>query len=58
VKIIRQVGVINQIFPEQHTISILFVVKPLNLNIKLNSEHKGFKWVSKLSQNSHTYLKR
>ena len=56
-KIIRQVGVINQIFPECHTVSIYYLVKSESGDVKLNREHSGYRWVSKLPENSHPYLK-
>ena len=55
--IIRQVGVINQIFPECHTISIYYLVESESVKVKLNEEHSDYKWVSKLPEDSHPYLK-
>jgi len=56
-EIIRQVGVINQIFPECHTISIYYLVKSKSRDVKLNREHNDYKWVSKLPEDSHPYIK-
>jgi len=56
-KIIRQIGVINQIFPECHTISIYYLVESESLDVKLNEEHSDYKWVEKLPENSHPYLR-
>jgi colanic acid biosynthesis protein WcaH len=54
---IRQVGVINQVFPECHTISIYYLVEVENSNVMLNEEHSDYKWVSRLPKTSHRYLK-
>ena len=54
---IHQVGVINQIFPEVHTISIYYLVEAENSNVKLNDEHSDYRWVSKLPEGCHRYLK-
>ena len=56
-EIIRQVGVINQIFPECHTISNYYLVKSKSRDVKLNREHNDYKWVSKLPEDSHPYIK-
>jgi len=56
-KIIKQLGVINQIFLECHTISIFYLVESNRTNIKLNTEHSDYKWVSELPENSHQYLR-
>jgi len=56
-EIIRQVGVINLVFPECHTISIYYLVEAKNSNVKLNEEHSDYRWVSKLPEGSHRYLK-
>ncbi len=55
-KIIRQIGVINLVFPECHTISIYYLVEAENSNVKLNEEHSDYRWVSKLPVGSHRYL--
>jgi len=55
-KIIRQVGVINYIFPECHAVSVYFLVEPDSTNVRLNSEHSDYKWVSKLPKNAHPYI--
>lgn len=56
-KIIEQLGVINQIFPECHTISIFYLVESNRNDVKLNTEHSDYKWVSELPVNSHQYLR-
>ena len=56
-KILRQVGVINQIFPEVHTVSVYFLVESNSPDVKLNAEHSAYEWFSKLQENSHSYLK-
>lgn len=57
-RIIRRVGVINHIFPEVHIISIFFNIEAEDDKVKLNEEHRAYKWVSKIPKHSHPYLKR
>lgn len=57
-EIIRQVGVINQVFPEVHTISVYFHVTVNDDHVTLNEEHRAYQWVSTLSKDSHPFLKR
>jgi 8-oxo-dGTP diphosphatase len=54
---LRQVGVINQIFPECHTISIYYRVDVATPHVTVNPEHSDYRWVSALPQGSHRYLK-
>ncbi|MCZ2808087.1 MAG: NUDIX hydrolase [Candidatus Bathyarchaeota archaeon] len=54
---IRQVGVINQVFPECHTISVYYLVEVENANVTLNEEHSDYLWVSTLPKGSHRYVK-
>jgi colanic acid biosynthesis protein WcaH len=56
-RIIRQVGVINLVFPECHTISIYYLVEAESSNVKLNEEHSDYRWISTLPRGSHRYLK-
>ncbi len=56
-RIIRQVGVINQVFPECHTISVYYLVEVASAHVKLNEEHSDYRWVSTLPRGSHRYLK-
>ena len=54
---IRQVGVINQVFPECHTISVYYLVDVASAHVTLNEEHSDYLWVSKLPKGSHRYVK-
>jgi ADP-ribose pyrophosphatase YjhB (NUDIX family) len=54
---IRQVGVINQIFPECHTISVYYLVDVASVHVTLNEEHSDYRWVSTLPRGSHRYVK-
>jgi ADP-ribose pyrophosphatase YjhB (NUDIX family) len=54
---IRQVGVINQIFPECHTISVYYLVDVASAHVTLNEEHSDYRWVSTLPRGSHRYVK-
>jgi len=56
-RIIRRVGVINQIFPEIHTISVFFHIEVEDEKVQLNEEHSAYKWFSKLPKDAHPYLK-
>ena len=56
-KILRRVGVINQIFPEVHAVSVYYLVESKSPDVKLNSEHSAYKWFLNLPENSHNYLK-
>ena len=56
-RIISQVGAINQIFPESHTISVYYLVESESTDVKLNSEHSDYRWVSELPEGSHEYVK-
>jgi colanic acid biosynthesis protein WcaH len=56
-RIIHQVGVISQVFPECHTISIYYLAEAESSKVKLNEEHSDYKWVSRLPKGSHHYLK-
>jgi ADP-ribose pyrophosphatase YjhB (NUDIX family) len=54
---LRQVGVINLVFPECHTISVYYLVEAESSNVTLNEEHSDYQWVSTLPKKSHRYLK-
>ncbi|MEM2936027.1 MAG: NUDIX hydrolase [Candidatus Bathyarchaeia archaeon] len=56
-RIVRRGGVVNQVFPEIHTISVFFHVEVEDDNVKLNEEHRAYKWFSKSPQDDHNYLK-
>ncbi len=56
-RIVRRVGVINQVFPEIHTLSVFFHVEVKDDEVKLNEEHRAYKWFSKLPKDAHPYLK-
>jgi 8-oxo-dGTP diphosphatase len=55
-RIRRQVGVINQIFPEAHTISVYYLVAAESTHVTLNAEHSAYRWVERLPMGSHPYL--
>ena len=55
--IIRQVGVINQIFPECHTIATYYVTEAETATVQLNAEHSAYQWVARLPPDSHPFLK-
>jgi ADP-ribose pyrophosphatase YjhB (NUDIX family) len=55
-RIIRQVGVINHIFPEAHTISVYYLVEAESTTVTLNAEHSAYRWVTRLPKDSHPYL--
>ena len=55
-RILRQVGVINQIFPKVHTISVYYLVEADSAEVTLNVEHSAYRWVTRLPKDSHPYL--
>ena len=57
-KILRKVGVINQVFSEYHTVSVFFLVTVSSDKVMINDEHSAFRWVSKLPEQSHEFLQR
>jgi ADP-ribose pyrophosphatase YjhB (NUDIX family) len=44
VEIISQIGVYETIFEKKHTVNIYFLLKNLNSEIILNSEHEKYFW--------------
>jgi ADP-ribose pyrophosphatase YjhB (NUDIX family) len=54
----RRVGVINQIFPEVHTISIYYHVEVDDDEVILNEEHREYRWVLEVPENRHPYLRK
>lgn len=54
----RRVGVINQIFPEVHTISIYYHIEVDDDKVILNEEHREYLWVPELPEKSHPYLRK
>ncbi len=56
-EIVRRVGVLNQIFPECHTISIYFLVRAPSPDVKLNAEHSAYRWSTRLPRGCHPYLR-
>lgn len=56
-EIVRQIGVINQIFPECHTISIYYLMKATSPEVRINEEHSDYKWFSVLPKDCHPYLR-
>ena len=56
-RIHNQVGVINQIFPHVHTISVYYLVEAKSNKVTLNAEHSAYQWVTRLPKDSHPYLR-
>ena len=54
-QIIRQVGVINHIFPECHTISIYCLMEAESAQVTLNAEPSSYRRVSRLTPGIHPY---
>ena len=53
---IEQKGIMTFFWPEVHIISIMYHVEVEKNNVKMNSEHRDFKWVSKITEDNHPYL--
>jgi len=68
VKILKQLGAYDAIFKESyfkninsgtHTIGIVFIVEPAkDFKITLDSTHSKFKWVDKIEDSFHPYVKK
>jgi colanic acid biosynthesis protein WcaH len=56
-RVIRQLGVINHTFPEVHVVSVFYLVESDSPEVKLNKEHSEYRWVSKLPENAHQYVR-
>ena len=69
VEIVRQLGAYEHIFKDSafegvqtgtHTVGATFIVKPKNeeINIKVDKDSKGFKWIDKIPEDSPDLLKK
>lgn len=56
-KVIRQVGVINQLFPECHTVSVYYLVEATSSEVRINEEHSAYRWFTKLPEGCHPYVR-
>jgi colanic acid biosynthesis protein WcaH len=55
-RILHQVGVINQIFPAVHIISVYYLIEAESAEVTLNAEHRSSRCVIRLPNDSHHYL--
>ena len=56
VKIERK-GVMSHIWPNHHTVTIFHRVNVADDDVRMNEEHRAFKWISDLNNNLHPCLK-
>ncbi|MFH1328940.1 MAG: NUDIX domain-containing protein [Candidatus Bathyarchaeota archaeon] len=54
---IEQKGVMSHFWPQVHYVTTFFRVDIANNQVKLNSEHKDYKWISEINDNLHPYVK-
>ena len=55
--VLRRAGIINQVFPEVHAVTIFYLLESQSDDVVLNGEHSDYKWFLELPKNSHKYLK-
>lgn len=55
---IEKKGVMTHLWPQAHYISTFFRADVSDDKIKLNDEHREYKWVSKITDDLHPYLKQ
>jgi colanic acid biosynthesis protein WcaH len=54
---IRRKGIMSHIWPNSHHIAIFYRVDVSEDEVKINEEHRAFKWISKVTDELHPYLK-
>lgn len=54
---IERKDVMAHIWPNHHNVTIFHRVDVTNDDIRMNEEHRAFKWISNLNNNLHPYLK-
>jgi len=54
---IEKKGVMSHIWTNHHNITIFYRVDVDNDNVKMNEEHKAYRWISQVTDDLHPYLK-
>ena len=55
---IKKMGVMSHFWPQAHYISTFYRIDVNNDYIKLNDEHRDYKWISKITDDLHPYIKQ
>lgn len=51
-------GVMSHLWPKAHYISTFFLANVIDDKVKLNNEHRDYKWISGINDGLHPYLKQ
>ena len=54
---IERKGVMSHIWPDHHAVTIFHRVDVADDDVRMNEEHRAFKWISDLDNKLHPYLK-
>ena len=54
---IEKKGVMSHFYPQTHIITTFFRANVADEKIKMNDEHSNYKWISKIEDNLHPYVK-
>ena len=50
-------GVMSHVWSNHHNITIFYHIDVNNDNVKMNEEHEAYKWISKVTNDLHPYIK-
>jgi len=55
---IEKKGTMSHLWPKAHYVTTFFRVDVKNDKVKMNDEHRDYKWISKITDDLHPYLKK
>jgi len=55
---IERKGAMSHLWPQTHCVSNFFRIDAANDNVKMNNEHRECRWISKIPNDLHPYLKQ
>lgn len=55
---IEKKGVMSHFWPKAHYVTTFFRVDVMDDKVKMNDEHRDYKWISKITDDLHPYLKQ
>jgi colanic acid biosynthesis protein WcaH len=55
-KNLEQMGAMSHIWPNLHTVTILYRIESLKDKVVMNDEHRDYKWIDKITEELHPYL--
>jgi colanic acid biosynthesis protein WcaH len=55
---IEKKGVMTHMYPEAHYVTTFFRVEVKTNSVKLNHEHRGKRWVTKIPEDVHPYVRQ